>query len=65
MNKRQELEMMVLRAQIRSQKRLAEMMVSWLGQEAVEAGAPKPYQERNEPAIVEEKNATRAILPTR
>ena len=58
MNKRQELDMMVLRAKIRSQQRLQEMMVAWMGQEAVEAGAPKPYEDRSQPAIAEDRNAS-------
>ena len=54
MNEREKLDMMILRANIRSQKKMERYVERWVGKEAVVAGEPKPYQEeRKEPAIIE------------
>lgn len=59
MNRREELNMMILRAQINAQERLKEIAVEWAGSEPVEANAPKPYEDRSQPAIAEEQDGIR------
>ena len=60
MNKRQELDMMVMASKIRAEKLLQEAALSWMGKEAREMGAPKPYQgDREEPVIMGGQNGDR------
>ena len=57
MNKKQELEIMVFKAKMRAESILNEMALSWTGTEPREIGAPKPYEDTEEPRIREGGNA--------
>lgn len=59
MNEREKLNMMILRAKIRTEEKLNRYAEKWVAEEAVVAGQPKPYQgERDTPRIMEEQNAS-------
>ena len=60
MNKRQELDMMILTSKLRVQERVQDFLISWKGEEARDADNPRPFESKmKQPVVMEEQNVSR------
>ena len=55
MNKRQELDMMLLKSKLRVRERIQNIMTEWHGQQARNVDNPMPFESKQEQPMIAEK----------